>query len=269
MRTEPVFGGARLELLTQEEERALAREYVRTHDPKIEDRLVRSQLRLASHLARRYHLRDDECEDLSQQGALGVVEAVRRFDPERGIRLSSYAAWWIRAYQLRYLLANHRLVRLGSTQQQRKIFWGLARARARLREVGTEADVADLATALGTGAQETSETAQRMDARELSIDAPALGDGLSLGAKMASTDDSAEALFERAELLALVQTEANCLHDELSGRERTLFEARFREDAPTLAALGKEFGVSRERARQIEAKLLARLKTRVEHKLAA
>jgi RNA polymerase sigma-32 factor len=264
-----MFGGARLDLLSQEEELRLAREYVRTRDPKIEDRLVRSQLRLASHLARRYHLRDDECEDLVQQGALGVVEAVRHFDPERGIRLSSYAAWWIRAYQLRYLLANHRLVRLGSTQQQRKIFWGLARARARLSEVGTDADITDLATALGTGVQETAETAQRMDARELSIDAPALGGGLSIGAKMASTDENAEALFERAELLALVQVEAKRFQDELRGRERTFFEARFREDAPTLAALGQEFGVSRERARQIEVKLLARLKTRVEHKLAA
>jgi len=136
---------------------------------------------------------------------MGVVEAVRRFDPERGIRLSSYTAWWIRAYQLRYLMANYRLVKIGSTQQQRKI----------------------------------------------------------------SGELDAESRVEQEELVSLLREEAAELRGELDGRVRALLDARFCDEAPTLADLGRRFGVSRERARQLESRVLGRLRTRVERRIAA
>ena len=263
-----MWNGTELELLSRDEESALARSYRSTGDQKLEERLVRSQLRLAAHLARGFHVGEQDLEDLTQQGAMGAVEAVRRFDPERGNRLSSYAAWWIRAYQLRYLLANHRLVRLGSTQQQRKIFWRLRTERARLTAAGEDAGPEALALVLGVSATDIEETSRRIDSKEVSIDAPAKDDRASFGSQLASHDDSPEDNVEHAQLVGLVRREAGRLHGELAGRERAVFEARFSDDAPTLAAVGKRFGVSRERARQLEKRVIQRLRTRVEKRLA-
>ncbi len=264
-----MWSGIALELLSRDEEVALARAWRRSGDAKLEDRLVRSQLRLSAHMARAYRVGEDEREDLIQQGSLGVVEAVRRFDPERGIRLASYAGWWIRAFQLRYLLANHRLVRLGSTQQQRKIFFNLRSTRARLSVAGVEPAPEQLAAALGVSTEETVETARRIDYKDVSLDGAVADDRPSFGSRLASSEEDAESRLERGELIGLVRGEAELMRGELEGRERALFDARFCEDAPTLAELGKRFGVSRERARQLEARLLGRLKTRVQRRLAA
>ncbi|MEO6950881.1 MAG: sigma-70 family RNA polymerase sigma factor [Polyangia bacterium] len=263
-----MWPGAGLELLDKNEELALFVRY-QAGERGLEDRLVRSQLRLVVFLARKYQVAAQDLEDLVQQGAMGVVEAVRHFDSERGLRLSSYAAWWIRAYQLRYLMGNHRLVRLGSTRGQRRIFWGLGRERRRLREAGLEDSSDTLAAAFGVTKAEIEETAARMDARELTIDAAPDGKGRSLGARLASAEPSAESTAELAELVGLVREEVRRLRGQLGARDQTLLDERFCEEARSLADLGKQFGVSRERARQLEARVLGQLRTRVEERLSA
>ena len=263
-----MWQGAELELLAQADEHALFARY-QAGERALEDRLVRSQLRLVVHLARKYRVRSQDLEDLVQQGAMGVVEAVRHFEVERGVRLSSYAAWWIRAYQLRYVMANHRLVKLGSTQAERRIFWGLARARTSLRAAGLDADADALAASLGVTADEIEAMASRMDSREVSFDATPGHEGRSFGARLASNEQSAEVRVERAQLVGLVRKEVRLLREQLDARDQTLLDARFCDDAESLADLGKQFGVSRERARQLEARVLGRLRSRVEERLAA
>ena len=114
--------------LPLEEEAALVAVYLQTHDPRVEARLVRSHLRLVAHIARSLRVPEAEREDVLQEGNLGLVQAVRRYDPKLG-KLSSYAGWWIRAYQMRYLISIHRLVKIGTTQAQRWLFFRLGRAR--------------------------------------------------------------------------------------------------------------------------------------------
>ena len=268
MRTDLMWHGAELELLAQADEHALFVRY-RAGERGLEDRLVRSQLRLVVHLARRYRVPSQDFEDLVQQGAMGVVEAVRHFEAERGVRLSSYAAWWIRAYQLRYVMANHRLVKLGSTQAERRIFWGLGRARTSLRAAGMEDDPDALAASLGVTAEEVEAMASRMDSREVALDGRPGHEGRSCGARLTSSEQSAEIRVERAQLVGLVRKEVRLLREQLDARDQTLLDARFCDDAESLADLGKQFGVSRERARQLEARVLGRLRSRVEERLAA
>jgi RNA polymerase sigma-32 factor len=263
-----MWNGVALEILSREEEQALARRYRATHEPRVEDRLVRSQLRLAAHLVRAYHLGPEDREDLIQEGALGIVEAVRRFDPDRGVRLSSYAVWWIRAYQLRYLMENHRLVRMGSTQAERKLFWNLRAARARLVSRGAEAGPMELARELGVDDQTTTEMTQRLDAKELSLDV-AGAERRAVRERTPSEQPDAEEMVVEGELIGVVRDEAGRLRDELDERDRAIFDNRFKDEPATLAALGDRFGVSRERARQLEGRVLRKLEHRVAQRVAA
>src|SRR5689334_20727818 len=125
-------------LLSRTEEQRLIAEYQRTHDRRIEEQLMRSQVGLVWRLARSHRLAGPELEDVVQEGMLGLLQAVRRFDAALGVRLSTYAAWWIRAFQYRYLMRNHRLVRLGTTQAQRRMFFRLNAVQTRLEAAGIE-----------------------------------------------------------------------------------------------------------------------------------
>jgi RNA polymerase sigma-32 factor len=253
-----------LELLPPDRERALAREYRRTGSREIEDRLVRSQLRLVIRLANEYGNDDDSVEDLTQEGALGLLAAVRRFDPARGVRLSTYAGWWIRAYQLRWLVRNHRLVRIGKTAAQRRIFFNARGLRGVLESAGVQSGDRELARRLGVGENEVSETLERIEHEELSLDQPSLEDGQTRLERLADDRIGPELEAEQAELHRLFDREASGFRASLKGRDRALFEARWLGDSqPTLASVGERFGVSRERARQLEQRILGQLRARL------
>jgi RNA polymerase sigma-32 factor len=258
------------EVLTREEELSLIERYRRTSDRRLEDRLVRSQMRLVHHMAKAHRLEGLEHADLVQEGALGVLQALRRFDPERGVRLSTYATWWIRAYQYRHILQNCRLVRVGISRAQRRVFFRLRTVRARLTAAGLEPTAERLAQLMGVSEAVAQSTAQRLDTRELSLDQP-LGDERQ-GAAVDSLPDGAVALDELAaarQTARIVKEERERYRATLSGRRRELFDARWLdEEQPTLQEMARRFGVSRERTRQIEQSMLQVLRKRLRPQVA-
>jgi RNA polymerase sigma-32 factor len=257
--------------LSAEDEQRLMDEYQQTHSPKLEARLVASQTGLVWKLARSHRLRGPDLEDLVQEGLLGLLVAVRRFDPGRGVRLSTYAAWWIRAYQWRYLLSNHRLVRIGTTEEQRRIFFRIARARARLEAAQLEPTPERVAALLAVSPDEVRAMEPRLAQRELSLAGAGHAWSTSrLEERLPASDLAPDEQLMLRETDAIVRAERDRFRRTLDPRRRVLFDARWMTDEPrTLSSLGARFAVSRERARQLEQGMLATLRSRLERRLAA
>ncbi len=144
---------------------------------------MRGNLRLVVKIAEEYSRSEDQLMDLIQEGNLGLLHALGKFDPDRGVKLSSYAAWWIRAYILKFVLANFRVVRLGTTLAQRKLFYKLRRERERLERDGNEVNVTQLAEALDVRPTDVAEMEMRLASPEVSLDAPARGSGMASGSR--------------------------------------------------------------------------------------
>ncbi|MEL6346259.1 MAG: sigma-70 family RNA polymerase sigma factor [Myxococcota bacterium] len=255
----------RYPLLEPEEEKELAIRYQETGDPEAAQRLVTANLRLVVKLAFQYHRQWSNVLDLIQEGNVGLVEALSRYDPYRGIRFSSYAQYWIRAMILRFLMDNYRMVRLGSTRHGRKLFFQLQKERDRLIEQGIQPSTKALAEALNVPEQEVINVDQHLSAPALSIHGPTGGeDGRPLSEVIpdqfsASPEDQAASgelgTVVRDHLANFAQT---TLRDD---RERAIWERRLTAaDPESLSALGEAFGVSKERIRQVEARIKRRLR---------
>ncbi len=258
-------------LLTPEEEQKLTRHYVETQDVKTAARLVTANLRLVVKLAYEYRRAYKNIMDLIQEGNIGLMQAVKRYDPYRGVKLSSYAAWWIRAYILRFILNNWRLVKLGTTQAQRKLFFNLNKEKAKLSAMGIEPTAAEIAKRLSVDESEVVDMDRRLSSGEASLDAP-VGD--SEGRSVArvdllpSSDTTPDAAFESQEMDRLVRQRLNKFRETLTGKDVIIFDKRMSADEPvTLQELGDEFGVSRERVRQLEARLLGKLREYLKEEL--
>lgn len=251
-------------LLTREEEAELTTRYAKDQDPRVAARLVTANLRLVVKIAYEYRRSSKNILDLVQEGNLGLMQAVRKFDPTRGVKLSSYAAWWIRAYILRYILNNHRLVKVGTTQAQRKLFFNLKRVKARFAAMGQEQDIAEIAKILGVEEADVVEMDQRLASGETSLDAP-VGDSdgrestmLELLPGNAPEQDS---LLDRERdserMLSFLKDFRRGLH----GTDLVIFDRRMVADTPlTLQEIGDQLGISRERVRQLESRLTRRIK---------
>jgi RNA polymerase sigma-32 factor len=249
------------EVLARDEELALARRYRDTRDPEAAERLIRGHLKLVVKIAFELDRRRSYLLDLVQEGNLGLLHAVDRYDPERGAKLSVYAAWWIRAYMMRWLMANARLVRVGTTDAQRTLFFNLGRAEA-MHGTDDEA-VARIAQDLGVSADDVTSMRARMGASELPLDTGATEDGrASLGERLPAPDEvRPDARLRDAQVNAALRAAIERARAQLSPREREVLDARWMcEEPESLADVGKRFGVSRERARQIEKKALARVR---------
>ncbi len=254
----------RYPLLTREEEHALAADFVTNGNLIAARKLVTSNLRLVVKIAHEYRRAHRNLLDLIQEGNVGLMQAVKKYDPYRGVKLSSYAAWWIRAYILKFILANWRLVKIGTTQAQRKLFFNLKKERDKLEALGIDASSEALAAALDVPEREVIDMEKRLSGGDLSLDAP-LGsdddDGRTRMDIMEGGLTSPDAAVEGAEFRALLREKLAIFSESLSGRERSIFEERLMNDQPkTLQDIGAHYGISRERARQLEARLLARLK---------
>ncbi len=254
----------RYPLLTADEEKTLTREYAETQDPEIARRLVTANLRLVIKLAYEYRRAYKNMMDLIQEGNIGLMQAVKRYDPYRGVKLSSYSAWWIRAYMLRYILNNWRLVKLGTTQAQRKLFFNLNKQKAKLAAMGIDPTPQLIADRLGVKAKEVVEMDRRMASSEASLDAP-LGDaeGRSVARVelMPSDDTGTDDAVASQQLGDLLNKHLQTFRGRLDGKELVIFDKRLVAEEPlTLQRLGDEFGVSRERVRQLEARLAGKLR---------
>jgi len=202
--------------------------------------------------------------DLVQEGNIGLMQAVKKYDPYRGVKLSSYAAWWIRAYMLRFILNNWRLVKLGTTQAQRKLFFNLSKEKARLTAMGIEPTHAEIAKRLNVEESDVSEMDKRLARSDASLDA-SVGEGegrtVSRLELMPSPGDTPDQIAEDAELSGMLQARLGEFRTTLSGKDVVIFDKRVVADEPlTLQELGDEFGVSRERVRQLEARLTGKLR---------
>jgi RNA polymerase sigma-32 factor len=252
-------------LLTREAELELARRYRQTGDVKAAYKLVASNLRLVVKLAHEYHRNPMSLLDLIQEGNLGLMQAVKKFDPERGVKLASYAAWWIRAYILRYIMDNWKMVKLGTTEAQRKLFFKLRQEQERLLAQGYEVTPKLLAERLNVSEQDVVEMDQRLGHDELSLDAPVSGaedERPTRADRLLPTGTpGADEALGNAELRALFRDKLADFAKDLNEKERYIFEKRLISDEPmTLQDIGAHYGVSRERARQIEAALIEKMR---------
>lgn len=262
----------RYPIMTAEEEREVAVRYVETGDRAAAQKLVTSNLRLVIKIAFQYHRQWANVLDLIQEGNVGLVEALSRYDPYREIRFSSYAQYWIRAMILRFLLDNFRLVRLGSTRAGRKLFFQLQKERDRLIAEGIDPTETLLADRLGVAPADIRDVDQHMRAPALSLHSPASDneDGRTLAdivpdSNPSDPEDNA-ARSELSDLISLHLGEfAKTITDE---RERLIWERRLLTTEPeSLSTLGERFGVSKERVRQVEARLRKRLKVYLEERI--
>jgi RNA polymerase sigma-32 factor len=254
----------RYPLLTREQEHDLAVKFLESGDVDAARVLVTSNLRLVVKIAHEYRRAHRNLLDLIQEGNVGLVQAVKKFDPHRGVKLSSYSAWWIRAYILKFILANWRLVKIGTTQAQRKLFFNLKKERDKLEALGIDASSEALAAALQVSEREVVDMEKRLSGGDLSLDAPVSrddADGRSRMETMEAGLPRPDDQVEGAEFRGLLREKLARFAEGLEGRERTLFEERLLNEQPkTLQEIGETYGISRERARQLEKRLVDRLK---------
>ncbi len=251
-------------LLTREEEHQLAVLYHETGDVEAAKKLVTSNLRLVVKIAYEYKRAHKNMMDLVQEGNIGLMQAVKRFDPHRGVKLSSYSAWWIRAYILRFILNNWRLVKLGTTQAQRKLFFNLNKERARLAALGIEPTYDEIAKRLDVDKKDVREMDLRLASSDASLDVP-VGDGdgrtTSRLDLLPANTEGPERLVEDEQLLQMLREHLSTFRETLSGKDLDIFDKRMiAEDPVTLQELGDGFGVSRERVRQLEARISGKLR---------
>jgi RNA polymerase sigma-32 factor len=254
----------RIPILSREDEHALAVRWRDTGDRQAAWQLVTANLRLVVMVARDYQRAVHNLLDLVQEGNVGLLEAVKQFDPYRGVRFPSYAVWWVRAYIIRYIMNNWRMVKVGTTQAQRKLFFNLQKERERLEREGFSPDPKLIADRLGVKEAEVVEMEQRLSSRDLSVDAP-VGDGeeTTFLDFLSGPERTADAVADQ-EYHRLVREKATQFKETLGGKDRVIYERRLEalmrdEEPSTLQEIGDEYGITRERVRQIEARLKKKL----------
>lgn len=245
----------RYRLLTREEEVILGRRVQEENDPEAAYILTTSNLRLVVKIALDFQrVWMQNLLDLIQEGNIGLMQAVRKFDPYKGVKFSYYASFWIKAYILKFIMDNWRLVKIGTTQAQRKLFFKLKKEKQQLIDMGFEPQPALLAERLGVTEKEVIDMDQRLDSWDLSLDAPIREDSeTDRMSFLGDGEPSAEEELAREEIERLLHDKLAGFTDQLNDREKEIFEKRIFSDEPaTLQEIGEKYNISRERVRQIE-----------------
>ena len=252
--------------LSCDEEHDVAVRFFETRDPALAERLVAANLRLVAKICHAYQRSRPTLLDLIQEGNLGLVLAVQKFDPHRGVRLSTYAGFWIRAFVLRFIVADHRLVKVGTTRVQRKLFFNLGKEKRKLERAGVPADSKLLAAALGVPERDVIEMDIRLAHADGSLDAPVDAGGESGSAMVDFIPDlesrRPDVQTEHREFFGILAAGLTAFRTAMKEpREIDLFDERLTAEAPaTLQDLAARHGVSGERMRQIEGGLKSKLR---------
>ena len=248
--------------LTKEEEFKLAVKYREEEDLDAVSKLVMANLKIVVVIAMEYKNLGMNLMDLIQEGNLGLMQAVKKFDPYRDIRLVTYATWWIRAYILRYIINNWRLVKIGTTQAQRKLFFNLMKEKARLESLGYEAGPKLIAHGLGVKEKEVVEMDIRLGNRELSLDEPLREDSDSpLLSIIPSNEAPIDEKLANEEVSTLLREKIAEFSKTMNERDLDILQNRILSESPkSLNAMGEAYGISKERVRQLEENIIKRLR---------
>ncbi|WP_320173860.1 RNA polymerase factor sigma-32 [Maridesulfovibrio sp.] len=254
---------SRFPLLEPDEEFQLAKQVQENGDQQAAFRLVSSHLRLVVKIAMDFQRRwMQNVLDLIQEGNVGLMKAVNKFDPDKGIKFSYYAAFWIKAYILKYIMDNWRMVKIGTTQTQRKLFYNLNKERQRLQALGFDPTTSELSKNLNVSEEEITEMDLRLAKNDLSLNLKFGED--SEATRMDFLPDlgpGVEETLANKEISTLLLDQLRTIVPNLNDKEQVILNDRLLSDSPrTLREIGEEFGVTRERVRQIEARLLKKLR---------
>ena len=250
-------------LLTREEEVELAIKYREENDQEAAYRLVTSNLRLVVKIAMDFHRYwTKSLLDLIQEGNVGLLQAVKKFDPYRGIKFSYYASFWIKAYMLKFIMENWKLVKIGTTQTQRKLFFNLAKERDKLLAQGFSPEPKLLAERLDVKEEDIEEMTQRLRGGEVSINAPVGDDGREeYGAFLSDQGVELDTQLSDAESKKKLLSKLSEYRERLSDKELDIFDNRIMAEEPmTLQDLGDKYHISRERVRQVQVKITKDIK---------
>jgi RNA polymerase sigma-32 factor len=252
----------RFDILSRDEEYQLAMRYRRRGDLETAHRLICANLRFVVKIAHEYRTYGMKLLDLIQEGNIGLMMAVKKFDPERGIRLITYAVWWIRAYIHNFIIRSWSLVKIGTTQAQKKLFFKLNQTRAAIKRLTGSEKTEDIAQELAVRDEDVEEMALRMFARDTSLDLELTeGEDYTLMNSLADERDNQEELLLKNEENRILSSRVNETLQHLNERERRIIRDRILCDHPrTLQELADDYGISRERIRQLEKNALEKMK---------
>lgn len=254
----------RFPLLTPDEEHTLAARVRDQNDPDAAFRLVSSHLRLVVRIAMDFQKRwMQNVLDLVQEGNVGLLRAVNKFDPDKGIKFSYYASFWIKAYILKFIMDNWRMVKIGTTQVQRKLFYNLNRERQKLVAQGFDPDAAMLSERLGVSKEQIHEMELRMGSTDVSLNLQ-VGDESGSSTKLdflPALGPAIEDSLASREIADIVRAHMKTILPKLNEKERYILQHRLLAEEPvTLREIGERYNVTRERVRQLEARLLEKIR---------
>jgi RNA polymerase sigma-32 factor len=254
---------SRYNLLTRQEEKDLGRRIQEENDQEAAYKLVTSNLRLVVKIALDFQrVWMQNLLDLIQEGNIGLMQAVKKFDPYKNVKFSYYASFWIKAYILKFIMDNWRLVKIGTTQGQRKLFFKLKKEKQKLIDQGFDPGPKLLSKRLGVSEREIVDMDQRLDGWDMSLDAPLKEDSDTERIEFLSThSDSAEDQMAKKEIESLLHEKVADFRESLTERELEIFDQRiFAESPVTLQEIGERYHISRERVRQVEKNIIKKMK---------
>ena len=260
----------RYRLLTREEEIELGKRIQEDNDPEAAYIMTTSNLRLVVKIALDFQrIWMQNLLDLIQEGNIGLVQAVKKFDPYKNVKFSYYSSFWIKAYILKFIMDNWRLVKIGTTQGQRKLFFRLKKEKQKLIEEGFDPGPKLLSERMGVSEKEIVDMDQRLDGWDLSLDAPLKADSDTARIDFVDTEThSTEEEMAKKEIEDILRNRVDKFKKTLNQRELDIFEQRIFSDEPrTLQEIGEQYSISRERVRQIESTIIKKLKEYFKDKL--
>ena len=249
-------------LLTREQERELGIRVMEHGDKDAAYRLVTSNLRLVVKIALEFQrVWMQNLLDLIQEGNIGLMQAVKKFDPYKNVKFSYYSSFWIKAYILKFIMDNWRLVKIGTTQGQRKLFFKLKKEKQKLIDMGFEPKPKLLSERLGVSEREIVDMDQRLDGWDVSLDAPLRDDSDTERIEFLSTStESIEDQVSKKEIEVLLHNKIAEFRKKMTPREIEIFDLRIFSDTPvTLQEIGDRYGISRERVRQVEKNIIKKM----------